>query len=344
MMNIVEFDHSLKLAWLRKILTTEPDWIEFPNKYNINRLMFTDSKIHNIILNNTKNSFWKSVVVAYINWYMALQKSIKIPLEFIPIWGNDNFKIPFNSTMFNKNLIFLPDLFTGEGTMLSQKALEERIGSKIPFTLSFGLRKAIPNEWREYMLSYQKTQNMERPTIIDWLTKDKKGGQNLRKIWHIEDKESTTIGQVKWNEEIGEIDNSYWRSLYLMADKCKIHIRSKYFQYQILHRTIMTNRKLYQFNLRENENCDHCGQVETISHLLYNCNYVKQIWNLTIEWLTPLIREEIYPTGKYKKYHTYQLHFYYTKTRNLQIQMEKNSVKDNFPKKIFKKLHEYRTL
>ena len=294
MMNIVEFDYSLKLTWLRKILNTEPDWIEFPTKYKINRLMFTDSVIHKDILNNTKNKFWKSVVEAYINWYKAIQKSIEIPLEFTPIWGNIKLNIPFNSTMFNKNVIFVPDLFAADGTIISQKILEDRIGSKIPFTLYFGLRKAIPKEWRENIQNYQKTQNMERPTIIDWLTKDKKGGQNLRKIWHLKDKESTIIGQVKWNEELGEIDKSVWRSLYLTSDKCKINIRSKYFQYQVLHRSIMTNRKLYQFNLRDNEVCDHCGEVETISHLLYNCEHVQQIWNQTIEWLTPLVREEIY--------------------------------------------------
>ena len=196
--------------------------------------------------------------------------------------------------MFNKNVIFVPDLFAADGTIISQKILEDRIGSKIPFTLYFGLRKAIPKEWRENIQNYQKTQNMERPTIIDWLTKDKKGGQNLRKIWHLNDKESTTVGQLKWNEELGEIDKSVWRSLYLTSDKCKINIRSKYFQYQVLHRSIMTNRKLYQFNLRDNEVCDHCGEVETISHLLYNCEHVQQIWNQTIQWLTPLVREEIY--------------------------------------------------
>ena len=80
MMNIVEFDHSLKLTWLRKILTTEPDWIEFPKKYKILRLMFTDSKIHSTILSTTKNKFWKSVAEAYVSWYKALKKSTKIPI------------------------------------------------------------------------------------------------------------------------------------------------------------------------------------------------------------------------------------------------------------------------
>ena len=188
----------------------------------------------------------------------------------------------------------MPDFFKEDGTIISQKNLEERLGVKIPFTQYFGLRKAIPKEWREFMRIYQKTQNMERPTVIDWLTKDKKGGQNLRKVWHIEDKESTNIGQIRWNEELGEIDNSTWSSLYQMADKCKINVRSKYFQFQILHRSIMTNRKLYQFNLRDNEESDQCGEIENISHLLYNCNYIKQIWTSTVNWLSPLIREDIH--------------------------------------------------
>ena len=70
---------------------------------------------------------------------------------------------------------------------------------------------------------------MERPTIIDWLTKDKEGCQNLIKVWHIEDKESTNIGQTRCSEELGEKDKPTWSSLYQMADKCKINVRSKYF-------------------------------------------------------------------------------------------------------------------
>ena len=83
-----------------------------------------------------------------------------------------------------------------------------------------------------------------------------------------------------------------------MADKCKINIRSKYFHYQVLHRTIVTNRKLLQFNMRMDEKCDNCGEIETITHLLYNCTTTKRIWASTLDWLTPLIREEIYHDEK----------------------------------------------
>ena len=37
MINIVEFDYSLKITWLRKLLNANPDWIEFPKNYKIDR-------------------------------------------------------------------------------------------------------------------------------------------------------------------------------------------------------------------------------------------------------------------------------------------------------------------
>ena len=74
------------------------------------------------------------------------------------------------------------------------------------------------------------------------------------------------IGRSKWTEEL-ELDNeTNWKPLYTMADKCKINIRSKYFHYQVLHRTIVTNRKLLQFNMRMDEKCDNCGEIETITY------------------------------------------------------------------------------
>ena len=104
------------------------------------------------------------------------------------------------------------------------------------------------------------------PTNLEWLIKDKKGGQNLRKIWQTDRNQDIPIGQSKWIEKLVIRDDTNWKSLYTMADKCKLNIRSKFFQYQVLHRTIITNRKLLQFNMRNDENWDNCGETETITH------------------------------------------------------------------------------
>ena len=78
MINIVKFDYSLKIMWLRKVLNANPDWIEFPKNYKIDRLVFTDTKYHKVILNKIKNPFWKSVAIACINWFKIFSLELKI--------------------------------------------------------------------------------------------------------------------------------------------------------------------------------------------------------------------------------------------------------------------------
>ena len=58
--------------------------------------------------------------------------------------------------MFINNILFIHDLFSSNGEFLSQKAIEDKIGTKLPFTVYFGLKMAIPNEWKLYMKSYKK--------------------------------------------------------------------------------------------------------------------------------------------------------------------------------------------
>ena len=294
MLNMAEFDFSLKITWLRKLVTADTDWMEFPLKYNIEKLIFTEEKQHKIIIEKNKNKFWKSVAIAYTNWYATFKKVVDIPIEYIPIWANKQVNIPFNSAMFSKNIYYMQDIFSQDGNMLSQTMIEEQKGIKIPFTVYFGLKKAVPKDWKNYMSNYQKPLNLEMPTNLEWLTKDKKGGQNLRKIWQKNRNKDIPIGQSKWNDELELNNEANWKSLYTMADKCKLNIRSKYFQYQVLHRTIITNRKLLQFNICQDENCDNCGEIETITHLLYNCTTTKRIWASVLDWITPLIRDEIY--------------------------------------------------
>ena len=80
------------------------------------------------------------------------------------------------------------------------------------------------------------------------------------------------------------------------SPKCVVSLepRTIYFQFQVLHRTIMTNKKLQQFNLRNNDNCESCGAREDISHLLYECPLVYQIWISLENWLLRNITSMLY--------------------------------------------------
>jgi hypothetical protein len=43
--------------------------------------------------------------------------------------------------------------------------------------------------------------------------------------------------------------------------------------FQILNRTIWTNKKAFKSRMRLDPNCEGCGKVETMEHLLCECEY-----------------------------------------------------------------------
>ena len=47
----------------------------------------------------------------------------------------------------------------------------------------------------------------------------------------------------------------------------------------------MTNKKMYQFNLRDNDLCDECQVSEDITHLLFDCPIALYIWEHLQNWL-----------------------------------------------------------
>ena len=72
-----------------------------------------------------------------------------------------------------------------------------------------------------------------------------------------------------------------------------MNARSKYFQFQILQRSLVTSKKLHQFNIRDNELCDNCNSIETISHLLNDCTGIKKLWVELETWLNSIMTKPV---------------------------------------------------
>ena len=83
-----------------------------------------------------------------------------------------------------------------------------------------------------------------------------------------------------------------------LPHKCKFNARILYFQYQILQRSLVTNKKLEQFGIGDNNRCDECGDIETISHLLYNCPKHQALWYAVIDWRNRTCKKNIHINEK----------------------------------------------
>ena len=115
---------------------------------------------------------------------------------------------------------------------------------------------------------------MTKPLVIEWITKDKKGGTGIRQVWNTSAIDDIPISQTRWNEEYDNAINIDWAFSFALPFRCRLNARVKYFQYQVLHRTLITNKNLHQFNLLDHNTCDNCNEIETIRHLLFECNSV----------------------------------------------------------------------
>jgi hypothetical protein len=62
--------------------------------------------------------------------------------------------------------------------------------------------------------------------------------------------------------------------------------------FQILNRTICTNNKVFKSRMRPDPNCERCNKVETIEHLLCDCEYYSEpLWSKPAEGLTMLFND-----------------------------------------------------
>jgi hypothetical protein len=69
--------------------------------------------------------------------------------------------------------------------------------------------------------------------------------------------------------------------------------KTKETAFQVLNRTIWTNNKAHKSGLRENPDCDYCGEEETMEHLLHGCdNYSAMVWEETSRVVTALCAQQ----------------------------------------------------
>ena len=160
-------------------------------------------------------------------------------------------------------------------------------------TVYFALVNAIPRIWKDELLTKSRNFNVKPPPPMQKLYQCKKGTSAIRKIWSAESDTNIPISQTKWETELTPL-NIDWQFCYTIANKYKLNARTRFFHYQVLHRTVMTNRKLNQFNLRQNDLCDICNVTDTISHLLYHCQNAMQIWLQLFHWLNRTLNSTIY--------------------------------------------------
>ncbi len=96
--------------------------------------------------------------------------------------------------------------------------------------------------------------------------------------------------KAKWSAILNNVENDEWQHYHITLFQCTRNTKLQAFQFKIIHNILATKQLLKLCKITETDSCTFCNrEVETTSHLLFNCPCVKKIWGELVGWLEPVL-------------------------------------------------------
>ena len=196
-----------------------------------------------------------------------------------PIWNLSFCKVEGivknRKLLQRKGLTYVQDLFNENGNILGYEDFKTKFGVNINFVHFYALTHSLRQEWKEH-----STQN-DGPSVKDDIKKIRQTKKLCRYIYlHMVNQiKCDQTCQQKWQKVGMNVTDEEWKLLYKSPFVCTMESKLQAFQYQILKRSLVTNKLLCIYKIKDTNKCHFCNSgVETIEHLFYDCNIVRKFW------------------------------------------------------------------
>ena len=156
-------------------------------------------------------------------------------------------------------------------------------GQKVNFLDLYKVQKAIPKEWLKCIQNSIETSTQKS---ANQLLTDNVKCSNLVYNLVISRYFDDSINRSTWECDLNcKITDSNWEQQFEIIKKLTLSTKLRFFHYRVLHRYLITNVKLAQWN-KGSLLCTFCEQFpETIMQLFVECIYVQKIWKAIIRWM-----------------------------------------------------------
>ncbi len=65
---------------------------------------------------------------------------------------------------------------------------------------------------------------------------------------------------------------------FLTARICNYSTNLRTFKFRLLHMDIFTKERMFKYKMTESNRCDHCMEIETVKHVLWDCRRAREVW------------------------------------------------------------------
>ena len=144
--------------------------------------------------------------------------------------------------------------------------------TQLAYNIIFNALKKIENSIKENLASQQLQSDTG-----ELLFRNLEVGRISRKIYYniINEKNVTSIiREFRERFLIQENDPNVWS----VAPSCTSEVKLIQLQWKILHNIYPTGTLLNKMKIRQTENCQICGERDSLSHFFAECSIAKTIW------------------------------------------------------------------
>ena len=286
MIDLYTLQDSFYLAWADKLLgETQYTWKTIPtiNFIPVGGLSVFRSSVQENEFKGKKmikSNFWKTVLFC---WIKHNNKDPSQPICDIndPIFNNTYIRFKnrplFIEGCISRSLLYIKD-FLSDGQIINFREFCSRYGtladSYFAYNIIYNALKKVEEEVRN---SYAQNPN-NRPNA-PFRFKSIDTGNISRKTYFnlLQNNNVLSVNRYLREKYEIEVDNT---DIWLISYECVSEVKLIILQWKLLHNIYPTGTLLFKMKMRDNENCDLCGERDSLSHCFVQCPSVSEVWKM----------------------------------------------------------------
>ena len=242
----------------------------------------------NPLIASTLTAWWKTLEVTG----SQLQPGI-----LSPVWHNPDFannKIPlYHSTWAEKGVTHLHHLLQDNTLMTYTNLFGTFEISNGNFLQYLQVKSTITRRIPALQTTLQPP-DLQPPEFVKYIAKlSPKNKKNLSKIYSSLSKSNAIHLPIsKWEEDLSiSPDHGFWTQICENTFKMTKNSNLQLIQFKVLHRTHITQFKLYKMGFSHSDICTQCTQntADTYFHALWLCSPVYQFWETVTQKLSSIL-------------------------------------------------------
>ena len=304
--NMVELDVFIQSKYVKtlyRVLHSETDhWNafgkyllqKFDRTHNMKYFICSCSHLDGLNLNIT-SKFYQQCVKAWINFRAKIPVNSKNEVLNQSLFKNIIFQIRGKSLCFisflNSNLTKVKDIWCEDRKDFIESAtLLRKLTNKTNWISEFAnIKISIAPKYKQILKDEISKESevfinsdlqivCRNSTIKKEITYSSKSLKE-KIIQKILMPDCRPNAELKWEEQFqNRFDSKNWEIVWTKTKNMAVTQKMKQFEWKLTHRILFTEAKLQVMN-RSDGKCHFCAEVESLTHLFYNCNYVQQFFS-----------------------------------------------------------------